>query len=62
MIVGKNLVDENYAFHHGSQEEKELYGQRLRGSFYVETREWKRNVLRRGLALFVQGLQAFEAI
>lgn len=53
-FVGMNLINENYAHHHGSQHEKELYGQRLKDSFYVDTIAWKRNVLRRGLGVFLQ--------
>ena len=56
VLVGKNLVDENYAFHYGTQEEKDVYTQRLKGTFYVETVEWKRNVIRRGLGLILQAI------
>lgn len=59
MQVGKAQVDENYAWHHGSDEEKATYGKRLKGVFYVETDAWKRSVARRGLAVFVQGLKSF---
>lgn len=55
-IVGKTLTDENWAYHYGSNEEKKFYGKRLKSSFFVETTAWKRNVVRRGLKVFLQAL------
>jgi Protein of unknown function (DUF2817) len=55
--VGKTLSDENYAFFYGTPAERELYGKRLRTSFYVETLEWKKNVGMRGLNVVIQALQ-----
>lgn len=58
IAVGKNLIDENYSFHYSkSKIEKDLYSQRLKDSFYVNSVEWKRNVVRRGLILFLQAEQ-----
>lgn len=56
--VGRALVDENYAHFHGTEEEKALYGKRLRDCFYISegigALEWQRNVVRRGLKVFQQ--------
>jgi len=57
VIVGKTLTDENWAYHHGNEEQKKFYGNRLKNSFYVETTKWKRNVVRRGLKVLLQGLE-----
>ena len=57
--VGKAQIEENWAFHHGTERDKALYGQRLKGVFYVETEEWMRNVAHRGITLW---LQAFHEI
>ena len=35
MNVGKSMIDENYAHHYGTAEEKEVYGNRVKNSFYV---------------------------
>ena len=35
MNVGKSMIDENYAHHYGNAEEKEVYGNRVKNSFYV---------------------------
>jgi len=56
VIVGKTLTDENWAYHYGNNEQKKFYGKRLKNSFFVETTIWKRNVVRRGLKVFLQGL------
>lgn len=61
MIVGKTLMDENYAFHHGTSEEVTLYGKRLRESFYLSTsNNWKKNVAIRGLVVFLQSVQRLQ--
>lgn len=54
--VGKNSIEENYAHFHGSDSEKEIYKRDYRPCFYVETKSWKRNVVSRGLLVFVQTL------
>jgi hypothetical protein len=56
VIVGKTLTDENWAYHYGNDIQKKFYGNRLKNSFYVETTAWKRNVVRRGLKVFLQAL------
>lgn len=59
MLVGTTLVDENYANFYGTDEEKVIYGNRLRSSFYVQTKEWKEAVVKRGVAVFFQSLESF---
>lgn len=55
-IVGKSIVDENYAYHYGSDYEKEVYGKRVKNSFYINTKKWKQSVLKRGLKVFIEAL------
>eukprot|EP01040_Poterioochromonas_malhamensis_P000944 gene945-1001_t len=55
-FVGKGAMEENYAHFYGNEEEKKFYKARYRPLFYVETREWKRRVVARGLLTFVQTL------
>lgn len=55
--VGKALMDENYAFNHGTNAEKKVHGERLKSCFYVQTTSWARAVAHRGLAVI---LQAFD--
>lgn len=52
--VGKAQIEENFAYHHGTEEQKRVYGARLKGVFYVETQKWMRNVAHRGLILWNQ--------
>lgn len=59
LTVGKALMDENYAFHHGSGESKAVYGQRLKAAFFVQTNAWARAVAHRGLRVV---LQAFDEL
>lgn len=54
VTVGKSLIDENTAWHHGSEEEKALHGRRLKAAFYVQNAKWMRSVVHRGLTLFKQ--------
>ena len=54
--VGKAQIDENFAYHYGTAQQKELYGNRLRDVFYVRTREWKRSVVRRGVAVTIEAI------
>ena len=54
--VGKAQVDENFAYHYGTPQQKELYGNRLKDVFYVRTREWKRAVVRRGVATAIEAI------
>jgi len=55
--VGKALMDENYAFHHGSEQEKAIYGERLKSCFFVQTTSWARAVAHRGAKVI---LEAFD--
>ena len=54
--VGKAQVDENFAYHYGTAQQKELYSDRLKDVFYVRTREWKRAVVRRGVAAAIEAI------
>ena len=57
--VGKALMDENYAFHHGSEMEKSVYGKRLRDCFFVHNTEWARKVAHRGVKVI---MEAFDVL
>jgi len=52
--VGKALVDENYAWFFGTDDEKRIYGQRLRNCFFLQETSWERAVVHRGMAVFFQ--------
>ena len=52
--VGKAQIEENFAYHHGTPEQQRVYGDRLKGVFYVQTTRWMRNVAHRGLTLWMQ--------
>ena len=58
--VGKAQIEENFAHHHGNAEQRRVYGERLKGVFYVETQEWMRNVAHRGVTLFMQAFQFIQ--
>lgn len=60
IFVGKAMRDENYAHHYGTKEEQGVYGQRVRHCFYVNTIKWKKQVLRRALKLFVEGMSFLQ--
>ena len=55
--VGRAQMNENFAYHYGDTAQKQVYGERLRGVFYVETKEWMRNVAHRGVSAWYQALQ-----
>jgi Protein of unknown function (DUF2817) len=61
VTVGRTMIAENYAYSHGSEAEKALYTERYRKCFYVDTRQWKRNVVRRGLKVVLQSLALLGA-
>lgn len=52
--IQQTQTEENYAYHYGSETEKKIYSARNINIFYVRTDGWKRNVVRRGLAVFKQ--------
>lgn len=52
--VGKALIEENTAWHHGTESEKALYGRRLRDAFYVQDAKWMNSIVHRGLTVFKQ--------
>lgn len=58
MVVGRSVLDENYAHFHGSQQEKLAYqGERYLGCFYVRSKTWKRSVVKRGLTAIQQAIR-----
>ena len=59
--VGRYMIAENYAYFHGSQEEKAYYREKYRDCFYVQSSFWKRRVVRRGLKVFIQSLNFLVA-
>jgi len=54
--VGMTAIADNYAWHHGSDAEREYYSNKLKGVFYVETSGWKRKTVHRGMALLLQAI------
>jgi hypothetical protein len=52
--IGKFFVEENYAHFYGSPSEKAYYGEQLKHCYHVNTKEWKRQIVHRGLMVFVQ--------
>jgi hypothetical protein len=54
--VGMTAIADNYAWHHGSDAEREYYSNKLKGVFYVETMSWKRKTVHRGMALLLQAI------
>ena len=59
--VGRYMIAENFAYFHGSQEEKAYYREKYRDCFYVQTSFWKRRVVRRGLKVIIQSLNFLGA-
>ena len=56
VVVGMNMIAENYAHFYGSAADKILYTERYKDCFYVQNNAWKRNVVRRGLKVILQSL------
>ena len=56
IVVGRNMIAENYAHFYGSAAEKVVYTERYKNCFYVQRNAWKRNVVRRGLKVILQSL------
>ena len=54
IAVGQAVARENYAHFHGTALEKELLGRAVRAAFYVDTPDWRHNVVRRGLIVLMQ--------
>lgn len=54
--VGKALSDENYAYHYGTDNEKNIYGERLQDVFYVKNKIWKKNTIGRGMDVLFKSL------
>ena len=61
LIVGKTQIDENYAFHFGTEEEKKLYSTRMLSSFFVNTTDWKRKIVKRGLTVILESIDYFSS-
>jgi len=57
IFVGSNLINENYAYHYGSDAEKAYYRAKLKATFYVETKRWKRQTVHRGVMLILQAMK-----
>jgi hypothetical protein len=63
VVVGRNLVAENYAHHYGTPAEKAMYGRRLRESFYLShDATWKERVVQGGLELLFQGVAYLDGL
>lgn len=58
VLVGDAALGENFAFFHGSESQKDHYAQKMKDAFYVQSKFWKNNVVRRGLKVFYQALEA----
>ena len=57
IFVGSNAINENYAHHYGSDAEKAYYKAKLKATFYVETKRWKRQTVHRGMMLILQAMK-----
>lgn len=53
-LVGMRLVNENFAYNWGDEEEKRVTGEALRDAFFVNTVKWKKSVVDRGLKVIFQ--------
>ena len=53
---------ENQAYWFGTDEQKELYRGRFEDVMYLQTYDWKQNVARRGLKLFMEGYMTFNVV
>jgi len=54
-LVGKASIDEMYGYWYGrNAQEKQYYQNQYKDCFYVQTKEWKRKVVTRGLKTFIQ--------
>ena len=58
--VGMAQRDENFAWHYGTEAQRQLYGERLKHVFFVQERGWMRSVVHRGLTVFKQALRAAD--
>ena len=59
--VGMALRNENFAWNHGTDAEKKLCGGRLKGAFFIQDRDWMRNIVHRGLTVFKQAFTAADS-
>eukprot|EP01031_Cornospumella_fuschlensis_P035099 gene35099-42513_t len=57
ILVGKGGINENYAHFWGTDKEKAYYKDMSVPCFFVESKDWKRNVVRRGTLVFKQALE-----
>ena len=63
VVVGRHLVAENYAFHHGTPAERVLYARRLRDAFYLSSNAvWKERVVSSGLTLLFQAVAYLDSV
>ena len=58
--VGMAQRDENFAWHYGTEAQRQLYGERLKHVFFVQERGWMRSVVHRGLTVFKQAFAAAD--
>ena len=56
VIIGRTMIAENYAHFYGTDDEKKIFTDRYKDCFYVNTHVWKRNIVRRGLKVFLQSM------
>lgn len=56
IVVGRTMIAENYAHFYGTDDEKKIYQKRYRDCFYVDSKQWRRSVVRRGLSIIRQSL------
>eukprot|EP00658_Telonema_sp_P-2_P030057 TRINITY_DN2276_c0_g1_i1.p1 TRINITY_DN2276_c0_g1~~TRINITY_DN2276_c0_g1_i1.p1 ORF type:complete len:170 (+),score=51.67 TRINITY_DN2276_c0_g1_i1:91-600(+) len=56
MVVARAMVLENMAFHHDAVKQP-VWAEYTRDAFYVRTREWKQQVLKRGLAVLFRSIR-----
>jgi hypothetical protein len=62
-LVGTSMINENYAFHHGSSEsEKQYYSGLFSSCFNVKRVTWQRSVVKRGVRVFLQALDLLDKL
>ena len=54
--MGKATVQENFAFHYGTEDEKKAAKKQMLSVFCVNTLDWKRSIVKRGVAAIIEAI------
>ena len=57
IFVGNALIKENQAFFGTNDALKQFYAKRMRDVFFVNKTSWKKNIVRRGVAVIIQAMR-----